>query len=106
MRVAAKAFDHPAIRHASACTLRDHTFQFGFQRHQPRNPPFNRGQLHLGDAVHRSTGLIGTIRHRQQVADRVERKAKVAGVADERQPVACRGGVKPLIACRSLDAEE
>ena len=37
--------------------------------------PFNRCKLHLGDAVHRSTGLIGTIRHPQQVSDRVEWKA-------------------------------
>ena len=46
--------------------------------------------------------LIRPVREAQQIADCVERKPKLARVADERQSILCRLPVEPLVAGASL----
>jgi hypothetical protein len=52
----------------------------------------------VGDAVGARAGLLGPIAELQELADRVEWEAELAGVADEREPVAVCSIVDPLVA--------
>lgn len=81
--------DHAAFPDRAMRTLRHHLLQLAAQRRQLRDPPVHRLQLRLRDGVGSGAGLVRIVLQGQQVADRVEWKAKVAGMADEKQ--SCQG---------------
>jgi hypothetical protein len=101
-RMVAQNFDNAAIGDLAACTLHDHSFKFGLQRCQSRKAAFNLCQLSLRDGIGSSAGLIRSVRQAQQVADRFEREAQIAGVPDEGQTLHRFAAVESLVARAAL----
>ena len=101
-RMIAQHLDDPATGNSPLSTLRDHPLQLRFQRRQARDARLDSSELLLRNNVGGCTGLIRPVREAQQIADCVERKPKLARVADERQSILCRLPVEPLIAGAAL----
>ena len=94
----AQNLDHPAFGHGAMRAMGHHLFQLATQGLQLRNAPVHRVQLSPGNTVGCRAGLVRVILQRQQIADRLERKAKVARMADEGQPRQRGRRVQPLVA--------
>lgn len=93
----AENLDYPAVRDPAARALHHHALKFRLQSGQPRKAAFNLGQLCPCDGIGGGAGLVGFVRQAQEVADCLEREAKVACVTDERQPVERLVSVEPLV---------
>ena len=106
VRVIAQHFDHVAIGDPAPGAVVHHSFQFGFQGLQPGDPAFDDQKLGTGDSVNLGAGLIGAVGQAQKVADRLQRETKLAGVADEGEPVLCGAGIKPLVAGGALGTRQ
>lgn len=100
--VIAKRLDHSAIGDGPLRALVDHPFQLYLQRRQPRDPCLDRGQLLPGDGIGSRAGLVGPIGQAQQVADRFQREAEIAGMTDEGQPCKRRPIIEALVARAAL----
>lgn len=97
-RVVAQCFDHTAILDGAAGAVIDHSPQLQFQRLQAGYANLNGFQLRLGDVVDSGTRLVGTVGHAEKIADRLDREAKLARVADEGKAVLRGSVVEPLVA--------
>jgi hypothetical protein len=98
----AKDLDDPAIGDPPARALHDHALLFRLQRGKAHQATFHLGQLRLGDGVGGSAALVGMVRQAEQVADCLEREAKIAGMPDEGQPLRRLAALKPLVAGTAL----
>ena len=92
----------PTIGDPVPCALDDHAFKFGFQGCQAGHATFYFGELGLGDRVGCSAGLIGIVRQAEKVADRLERKAKLACMSNEREPFMGLVSIEALISRAAL----
>ena len=79
----AQDFYHPAALDRAASALIDHAVQFGLQGFEPRDAGLNRLGRGLCHIVHGGAGLVGSVRHARKLADRAQRKARLARLADE-----------------------
>ena len=48
-----------------------------------------RSQLRPGDGISSSAGLVGSVRQAEEIADRFQREAQIAGMPNEGQPFQC-----------------
>ena len=95
--VVAQNLDHPAVGDGAVGALRDHPLEFRFERPEARDSCADGGKLGSGDGIGGGAGLVGPVRQAEKVADRLEREAEVAGMADEGQAVERRPGIEPLL---------
>jgi len=72
--------------------------QFLFQTFQPGDALADRGEMRGRDTVRLVMGHGGVLAQADQFANRLERQAEIAGMADEGQPVEFGAGVAALVA--------
>lgn len=97
----AQHLDHTAVGYRSALALREHALEFPLEGLQAGNAPPHGLQLRTGDGVCRIAGRIGVVGKAEQRADGVQRKAKLARVADELEPIDLTAVIQALIALRA-----
>lgn len=81
----AEHLDHPAVGDLPVASRRDHALQLAAQCLQPDDFAIDRGQLLGSQPIGLFAGLGGIVREIQQGADRIDRKAELTGMLDERQ---------------------
>src|SRR5262245_2853868 len=107
MRVIGEHLDHAATRdraflaRAGALAAPDHALELRAQRFEARDLALDVFEMRLGDAVGARARLLGPVAERQQLADRVEREAELARMADEREALQMLRVVNALIAGRA-----
>lgn len=106
LSVISENFDHTAVGDAAVGALFDHALEFEPQRPKMFDTSIDFRELFARDRVGGFTGLIGSIGEAEEVADRFEREAELARVADERQSADVRSAVKPLVPAGTLGSSE
>lgn len=100
--VIAQNADYAAIRDPAMGALDDHALKLGLQGLQPADTGIDGDKLTPGDLIGGGAGDVRSVGKAQQFADRLQRKAQVAGMADEGQPLLRFLPVKPLISDAAL----
>src|SRR3954453_22406765 len=83
VRMVGQDFDHPAVADTALAAVADHPLEFALERLQAGDLSPALLKLPSGDAVGSGAGSFRMIRERQEFADRVQRKAELAGMAHE-----------------------
>ena len=99
--VVAQHLDDAAVGDLAAPAVRQHALQLRLQGLQPRNAVLDRLELGLGNRVDRLAGPFRLVGKAEELADRVERKAQLARVADESHALHMRILVEPLVPLRT-----
>ena len=112
VREIGQRLDHAAIgdpRFAALLrlpTAADHAFQLAAQRLELRDLMLDAREMCGGDAIRAVAGLLRPRPQREQLADGIERKAELAGMADEGQAIAVHLAVDALIPRRALGGRQ
>lgn len=97
--------DDVAIADLVGMAMAGDALQLRLQLAQPGDLAPHGGKLLGGDAVGVVAGALGVLAEVDQLADRVNGEAEVAGMADEGEPVALLAGIAPLVAFGTFGME-
>ncbi len=94
----AQHLKNATISHPISIAGTNHALQFNAEGLEPHQPRLNFAKLPLGDGIDLRTGPVGRVREVQQLSDRLQRKAKLAGMADKGETVQLGIAITPLTA--------
>ena len=94
----AQHLKNAAIGHPIRIAGTDHPLQFNAEGFEPHKSCLDLAKLFLGDGIDLRTGPVGRIRKVQQLSDRLQREAELAGMADEGEAVQFGIAIPPLAA--------
>lgn len=100
-RVIAEDGDDAAVGDPAAAALVQHSGQLQPQCLQAGDPALDLVKLTLSNGVDGLTWFIGIVHQAQQIADRLQRKAQLTRMTDERQPVDIRLAIEALVTLRT-----
>ena len=96
--VVGEGSDDVAVFYAVAVSVGDDAFQFVFQLLQAGDLFADVGKVLAGDLVGIAAGPFRMLAEGDQPADRLDRQAEIAAVADKGQPLHIGLAVAPLVA--------
>lgn len=77
----------PAFGDLAACASREHLLQLGAEGAKAFEAPLDLGQVSASDPIGCFAGLMRVVLQRQQLANGVDLKTKLAGMPDEAKPL-------------------
>lgn len=89
--------DDPALRNPTV-VAGDHGLEFVPQGREPCDLVFHLVEMSLGDVMHLTAGTVGVACEPQELPDRLNLEAELAGMTDEVEPADVPGTVPPLLA--------